>query len=99
MNSKPLPLASDATSKRISVDTYYGVPQASQPSRPGFAEPCSHRPVLSQAQLLQLDPDDRQSLDRLQYTLQVEWRRAERTYRVDREKLQVSIHNSRVWRA
>ena len=96
--SKPLLPASDATSRRISVDAYYGVPQAPQPSRPVFAEP-SHLPVLSQAQLLQLDPEDRQFLGRLEYILKEEWRCTEHAYSIDRDKLEVGIHNSMVWKA
>ena len=96
--SKPSPQASDPTSRRISVDAYYGVPQASQPARHVFANPSSHRPVLSQAQLLQLDPDDRRVLDQLQHSLKLEWRRTELAYCIERGRLEVSIHESRTWR-
>ena len=93
--TKPLSQASDAGARRISVDAYYGIPQASQPAKSAVSGPSSYRPVLSQAQLLQLDPHDRQTLDQLQHSLKLEWSCIERAYHVERKNLVVSMHNSR----
>ena len=94
----PSSQASDARARRISVDAYYRIPQASQPAKSVGAGPSSYRPVVSQAQLLQLDPHDQQALDQLQHSLNLEWSCTERAYRVEREKLVVSTHKSRTRR-
>ena len=93
--TRSLPQANDARPRRISVDAYYGVPKASEPTRPVVADFPSYRPVLSQAQLLQLDPHDRQLFEQLQRSLKSDWRCTERAYHIERERLEVSMHESR----
>ncbi|KAL8782374.1 MAG: hypothetical protein Q9195_009650 [Heterodermia aff. obscurata] len=81
-----VPQVNGAIWKEISVDAYYGVPRSTQPARPIVADPSSWRPVLSQAQLAQLDPPDRCILDQLQRSLETAWRFTERAHRAERAR-------------